>query len=81
MKLQILFMLIMLGGAVLLAKLLGIETVHSDKRGLWLVQFVPPWSKANYWKKKHFSAGITVPQPIFWKWGGNIGQKCKRSLS
>lgn len=45
-------MLIMLGGVVLLAKLLGIETVHSDKRGLWLVQLVPPWSKANYWGKK-----------------------------
>lgn len=45
-------MLIMLGGVVLLAKLLGIETVHSDKRGLWLVQLVPPWSKANCWGKK-----------------------------
>lgn len=31
-------MLIVLGGTVLLAKLLDIETVHSDKRRLWLVQ-------------------------------------------
>jgi len=37
-------MLFMLGGAVLLAKLLGILTVHSGKRRLWLVQPVPPWS-------------------------------------
>lgn len=44
-------MLIMLGGTVLLAKLLGIETVHSDKRGCWLVQSVLLWSKANSGKK------------------------------
>lgn len=37
-------MLLMLGGAVLLAKLLGIVTVHSDKRRPWLVQLVLPWS-------------------------------------
>lgn len=62
-------MLIMLGGTVLLAKLLGIETVHSDKRGRWLVQRVLLWSKANPGKKKttHFSAVITVPQSTFWK--------------
>lgn len=47
-------MLIMLGGAVLLAKLVGIQTVHSDKRGLWLVQLVPPWSKENCWKENTF---------------------------
>lgn len=66
-----------------LAKLLGIETVHSDKRRLWLVQFEVPWSKANYIGIKLFFPSITMSQTIlffiFWQ-GGNIIQKCKRSF-
>jgi len=61
-------MLIMLGGTVLLAKLLGTETVYSDKRGLCPVQFVPPWSKANYWGKKAIFCWCNSVSPQFLKW-------------
>lgn len=51
------------GGAVLKAKL-GIETVHRDEKGIWLVQFVPPWSKVNYWEKNN--SFLTNIKSLLW---------------